>query len=100
MIYYTQLIFVRPGKEDVFHRFEDHVLPLLARYNGKLLLRVRPQADAIIATDVGRPYEVHIISFASKADFAAYAADPARQEHFPLKDESVTSAMLIEGNLV
>ena len=26
MCYYTQLVFVRPGREEAFHEFENHVL--------------------------------------------------------------------------
>lgn len=39
MRYYTQLIFIKPGSEAMFHEFEDAVLPLLARHGGRLLFR-------------------------------------------------------------
>lgn len=97
---YTQLVFVREGREDAFQRFEDHVLPLLSKYNGKLLYRARPSVADVIATDIGHPYEVHLISFGSQDDFRAYAPDEERQKYLHLKDESVESAMLIEGSLV
>src|SRR5262245_50136630 len=39
MIYYTQLIYLKPGLTDVFRRFEEGVLPLLQRHRGRMLLR-------------------------------------------------------------
>jgi len=42
MIYYTQLIFIKPGQEKEFHSFEDNVLPLLNDHNGELVYRIRP----------------------------------------------------------
>jgi len=53
-----------------------------------------------VATDVGEPYEVHVLAFGSKADFAAYALDPERQKYLRLKDEAASAAMLIEGKLL
>jgi len=97
MLYYTQLIYIQEGKEALFHTFEDHVLPLLAKYNGRLLYRVRPVAGSIVATELGQPYELHLVSFPSKADFAAYAANPERQGYLQMKDDSVAKVLLIEG---
>lgn len=100
MIYYTQLIFLRKGKEEPFNYFEDQVLPLLKKYNGKLLYRGRPAQSHVIETTVGYPYEVHLVSFESREDFNAYAQDPVRQKYLPLRDESIEKVMLIEGNLI
>jgi hypothetical protein len=96
-VYYTQLIFVREGGEEAFQRFEELVLPLLARHNGRLEYRVRPAADAVIESVIGRPFEVHLVSFATKEDFEAYSRDPERKKHLALKDESIERALLIEG---
>ena len=97
MLFYTQLIFIKEGQEALFHSFEDHVLPLLARHNGKLLYRVRPGNDQVIETTMGHPYEVHLVSFDSKEDFMAYANDEERMKYVPMKNDSVLKVMLIEG---
>jgi antibiotic biosynthesis monooxygenase (ABM) superfamily enzyme len=97
MLYYTQLIFVQEGREETFHRFEDHVLPLLKKYNGQLVCRVRLKESNIIDTSIGKPYEIHLVTFQTKDDFHAYAQDEERQKYLPLKNDSVVSAMLIEG---
>ena len=96
-VYYTQLVFLRGGQEETFHNFEDRVLPLLAKYNGELIYRVRPSAVDVIETSVGHPYEVHLISFQSREDFDGYAQDPERQKHLGLKDAAVDRVILIEG---
>jgi hypothetical protein len=100
MLYYTQIIFLKEGQEDVFNEFEDHVLPLLGRHNGELLYRVRPGKPAVIAASWGYPYEIHLVSFLTKADFEAYRDDKERVQYLPLKNQSVERIVLIEGNLL
>jgi hypothetical protein len=100
MLYYTQLIFIKKGQEDVFNLFEAHVLPLLGRHNGVLVYRVRPAQSSIIATAVGYPYEVHLITFPTKKDFEAYRDDKERLQYMELKNASVERAVLIEGVVI
>ena len=97
MLYYTQVIFIRKGSEAVFHEFEDQVLPLLERHNGKLLYRVRPDPQNVIETSIDYPYEIHLVSFDSKSSFMAYAGDEDRKRHLKLKEDAVSSVLLIEG---
>ncbi len=86
--------------EDSFLTFEDRVLPLLQKHHGALLYRVRPVASSVIESQLGQPYEVHLVSFATRADFEAYRDDPERQQYLPLKDAAIDSALLIEGKLL
>ncbi|RAK02809.1 hypothetical protein LX87_00929 [Larkinella arboricola] len=97
MLYYTQILFVKPGQETVFHSFEDQVLPLLERYNGELIYRIRPSESSVIATTLGYPYEIHLVTFKARADFEAYRDDPERKRHLALKDQSIDRVLLIEG---
>lgn len=100
MLYYTQLIFIKEGKQMVFHEFEDHVLPLLQRHKGELLYRVRPDNTSVIATTWGHPYEIHLVSFQTRKDFESYRDDKERLQYMPLKEQSIEKAILIEGNLL
>ncbi len=100
MLYYTQLIFVKEGQEDQFNLFESHVLPLLKKYNGILLYRVRPTDDCVIEVNMDKPYEVHLVSFPSREDFDGYARDNDRLKHMHLKDASIEKATLIEGKML
>lgn len=54
---------------EAFERYEDSVLPLLSRYRGRLLHRLR-------SSDGTR--EFHILLFASEAQFEAYLNAPER----------------------
>ena len=99
MRYYTQLVYVTPGQEARFHEFENHVLPLMARYGGRLLLRWRRTEGCVIASDLGDPYEVHLVAFPSEADFERYLNDDIRRSFAHLKDASVDRVMLVEGTL-
>jgi hypothetical protein len=93
----TQLVYVRPGHEQQFLEFEARVLPLLAKHDGELLLRVRPPPNAVVGGSWAPPYEVHVLRFASRAALAGYADDPVRRGALHLKDESVGATILIEG---
>lgn len=97
MIFFTQLIYIRPGKEQIFHEFEDVAIPLIANYNGKLLLRVRPAASEIIEKTIEPPYEIHLVQFPSEQDFQNFMKDESRKKFLHLKEESIRTAMLIKG---
>ncbi len=100
MLYYTQIIFVKEGKEEVFNEFEGHVLPLLTRHNGELLYRIRPDKISVIDASWGHPYEIHLVSFPTRKDFESYRDDKERLQYMPLKEESIEKALLIEGHLL
>lgn len=97
MIYYTQLIFIKEGQEETFHAFEENVLPLLKKHNGELMYRIRPDHNSIIEMSQQLPYEIHLVSFGSKADFENYVKDPNRLSFMEMKNKSVEKIMLIEG---
>ena len=52
-----------------FRAYEDAVLPLLPQFNGRLERRLRNPDGTV---------EIHIVSFASDADFQNYRNDPRR----------------------
>ena len=97
MIYYTQLIFIKPGCEREFHAFEENVLPLLKGHNGELVYRIRPAKSAFIESSRELPYEIHLVTFGSQADFKGYKTDPKRLEFMDMKNRSVEKIVLIEG---
>ncbi|MDP9046732.1 MAG: DUF1330 domain-containing protein [Bacteroidota bacterium] len=98
MIYYTQLIFIKPGREHEFHAFEENVLPLLKRHNGELVYRIRPDNRAFVESSRELPYEIHLVTFVSKGDFEDYKNDPQRLEFIEMKSRSVEKIILIEGS--
>lgn len=101
MLYFTQLIYIKPGQEKVFDEFEAVAMPLIARYNGKLLFRIRPGAAAFIEGEATRqPYEIHLVSFPEEKDFVAFGKDPLRASFVHLKEASVERIELIRGSML
>jgi uncharacterized protein (DUF1330 family) len=97
MIYLTQLIYVKEGQEAIFHQFEDIAIPAISKYNGRLLIRVRPDNYSFIENNIDRPYEIHLVEFESEMDFKNFSEDGERKKFLHLKDQSVKSVLLIKG---
>jgi hypothetical protein len=97
MIFITQLIYIKEGQETVFHQFEDIAIPAILKYNGRLLLRVRPDNNSIVETHIGGPYEIHLVEFDNEKDFLNFQQDEERMQFLHLKDQSVQSVLLIKG---
>lgn len=97
MIFITQLIHIQEGEEEAFQQFEALAIPLISKYNGKLLLRVRPAATGIIEGSLEAPYEIHLVEFESEQDFQRFMSDEERKNFLHLKTRAVRSVMLIKG---
>ncbi len=97
MIYLTQLIYIKEGQEDVFHQFEEIAIPIIEKYNGQLLLRIRSADDAYIEQRIDKPYEIHLVKFDTEQDFADFSQDESRKQFLHLKEQSVQTAILIQG---
>ena len=97
MIFITQLVYVKKGREDIFHQFENVAIPIIAKYNGQLLLRIRPDETSVIERQIERPYEVHLVSFPGETDFSNFMKDEERKQFLHLKEQSIESVTLIKG---
>ena len=97
MIYITQLIYLKEGAEDVFEQFENIAMPIIPRYNGKLLLRIRPEDSSFIEANIERPYELHLVEFETEEDFKNFMQDDERKKFVALKNQSIKTATLIKG---
>ena len=97
MIYITQLIYIKEGQESIFHQFENIAIPIISKYNGRLLLRIRPDENSFIQYSIDKPYEVHIVEFDSNQDFENFKQDDERKNFLHLKEQSVRSILLIKG---
>ena len=97
MIYITQLIYIKPGQEEVFDQFEAVAIPIIANYNGKLLFRLRPSAKDFIERNVEIPHEIHLTEFASETDFQNFMKDDERKRFLHLKEQSIELAVLYHG---
>jgi hypothetical protein len=97
MLFITQLVYIKEGKQELFHQFEDVAIPLISKYNGRLLLRIRPTENSFIAHDIEKPYEIHLVEFATELDFENFKQDDERKRFLHLKDQSIQSVLLIKG---
>jgi antibiotic biosynthesis monooxygenase (ABM) superfamily enzyme len=73
------------GIED-FRAYEDAVLPLLPEFNGRLERSLRNPDGTV---------EMHIVSFASDADFQNYRNEPRRTRQAWLLEKSSTKLELL-----
>ncbi len=97
MLYLTQLIYLQPGQEKTFDEFEAVAIPLIAKYNGTLLFRLRPGAEDFIESQIERPYEIHFVNFPAESDFRAFMADEERRQFLHLKEAAIRSSFLVKG---
>jgi hypothetical protein len=77
----TTVLIARIPPEGIgdFRAYEDAVLPLLPEFNGRLERRLRNHDGTV---------EMHIVSFASEADFQNYRNDPRRTAQAALLKKS------------
>lgn len=100
MIVLTQLVYVIKGQEKVFDEFESVAIPLISKYNGKLLLRVRPSDNAFVESNIEKPYEIHLVEFETEQDFQNFTKDDERKKFLHLKEQSISASLLIKGTKV
>ncbi|MET4203431.1 hypothetical protein [Bradyrhizobium sp. LA6.12] len=77
---------IPPEGIEAFRAYEDAVLPLLAAFSGRVERRLRNPDGTI---------EVHIVSFASDADFQDYRNDPRRLAQAGLLEKSSAKLELL-----
>ena len=100
MIHITQLIYIKAGKEEIFHEFEEIAIPIMLKYNGRLTLRIRLGKDAIIENNIEVPYEIHLVEFDTQEDFDHFKTDEERKKFLHPKEESIKSTIMIQGVMI
>lgn len=100
MIYITQLIYVVPGQEKTFDQFEDIAIPIISKYNGRLLMRVRPDHRSFVECHTEKPYEIHFVEFDSEQDFENFKKDEERKRFLHLKEQSIKESIMFLGKKV
>lgn len=100
MIYITQLIYIFEGHERIFDQFESIAIPAIAKYNGRLLLRVRPTETSYLECLIDKPYEIHLAEFDTEQDFENFKQDDERKKFLHLKEQSIRTALLIKGEKI
>jgi len=97
MIFITQLIYILEGQETIFDQFEAIAIPIISKYKGRLLFRVRPGQEAYIESTIEKPYEIHLVEFETDNDFSNFMQDEERRRFLHLKEKSIKSTFLVKG---
>ncbi|MDB5210737.1 MAG: hypothetical protein JWQ30_1564 [Sediminibacterium sp.] len=97
MIFITQLIYILDGQQAIFDQFEAIAIPAISKYNGNLLLRMRPGENSYIESNIEKPYEIHLVEFETDTDFENFMRDEERKRFLHLKEQSIRSVLLIKG---
>jgi uncharacterized protein (DUF1330 family) len=100
MIYLTQLIYIKQHQEEIFDEFEKVAIPIISRYNGKMMLRIRPDKNSILESSIEQPYEIHVVSFETDDDFKRFMGDEERKNYLHLKEQSVKSVFIFKGEKI
>ncbi|MHC3471334.1 hypothetical protein ACYF6T_21925 [Streptomyces sp. 7R007] len=88
------LLWARPGAARALASYEDKVPALLPEHGGRLVQRARADgAD-------GRPDEVQLIEFATRAGYDAFMADDRRTALAGERDAAVERTDLYQVDLV
>ena len=81
------LLWARPGGEDLLFEYENRVLALLDRHQGRLLSRVK-------AIDNG-PSEIHLLEFATDQAVVDFQSDPDRLALSAMRDQAIERTEVI-----
>ena len=65
-VYFTVLIYLKPGKEALFHKYERQAARVMERHNGRFEQIIKPTT---VSGDLPLPDEIHILSFATADGF-------------------------------
>jgi uncharacterized protein (DUF1330 family) len=79
------LLWVRPGHEEDFERFETAAADIMGRHGGRIERRLPLEPG----DDPERPNEVHIVTFPDPAAFERYRADPELARLQELRERAI-----------
>ena len=94
-VYFTVLIYLKPGKEALFHKYERQAARVMERHNGRFEQIIKPTT---VSGDLPLPDEIHILSFATADGYTRYRQDPESEKLTPLRLESVDRAIFLQGH--
>ena len=100
MVFITNIIYLNEGQEEIFDEFEKIAIPIIGKYNGRMLARIRPGKDAFIEQSIESPYEVHLCEFESEEHFCAFMKDEGRKKFLHMREQAIRSTILVKGERI
>jgi uncharacterized protein (DUF1330 family) len=86
-------LFVHPGHEAEFERFESAAASIMQRHGGRIERRIGFASNA----NPEQPHEVHILEFPDEASFARYRADADLQALADLRTRAIRHTVAWTG---
>lgn len=87
-------LFIHPGHEAEFRQFETEAAHIMKKYGGRIERVIRPHASVPPGSS---PYQVHVVSFPSMAQFEAYRKDGDLAKLAPLRQSAIARTEIIVG---
>lgn len=87
-------LFIHPGREIEFRRFETEAARIMKKYGGHIERVIRP---AVAGQPSSSPHEVHVVSFPSLESFEAYRGDTDLAKLAPLRQAAIARTEVIVG---
>jgi uncharacterized protein (DUF1330 family) len=90
-------LFIHPGREAEFRRFETEAARIMARHGGRIEHAIRPTGPA---GEHPLPHEIHVLSFPGADRFEAYRADPELGALAALRQAAIARTEITVGEPV
>ncbi|MGE0681458.1 MAG: DUF1330 domain-containing protein [Candidatus Binatia bacterium] len=87
-------LFIHPGREGEFRRFETEAARIMRKHGGCIERVIRPTVGV---QEEALPYEVHLLSFPSMEQFTAYRADVDLAKLTDLRQSAIARTEVIIG---
>lgn len=87
-------LFVHPGREAEFRRFETEAARVMRRHGGRIERVIRPKSAPLGAP---LPSEIHLVSFPGLGAFDAYRADPELAGLADLRRAAIARTDIVAG---
>lgn len=87
------LLFVHPGRESDFERFEASAASIMTRYGGAIERRISLAATS----DPSQPHEVHVVTFPDTESFDRYRRDPDIEALAALRANAIRQTIVWYG---
>ena len=87
-------LYVHPGREADFRRFETAAARIMARHGGAIERVIRP-----VAAPGGppAPHEIHVVTFPGREAFDAYRGDPELAGLAALRAAAIARTEVVQG---
>jgi len=87
-------LFIHPGREAEFRRFETEAARIMARHGGRIERAIRPTGPP---DQQPLPHEIHVLSFPDATRLDAYRTDPELAALAELRQAAIARTEVIVG---